>query len=331
MSSSKDITDKKNISLRSSGLVYLSVVIPVYNEEGSIGLLYKELVDVLGGWDYELLFVDDGSTDGSFQKLSQLHEADRRVRVIRFRANCGKAAAYTAGFRAAEGRIIVTMDGDLQDDPLDIPKLMKKLDEGYDLVVGWKHTGKSSRATFPLSVLFNATIRIISGLKINDVNCPLRAFRANVAKSLNIYGDLHRYIPILVHGKGLKVTQVKVSNRSRRYGKPKYSYGKYFRSFFDFLTVYFITKYSTRPLHLFGSLGAIPFGIGFLINLWVVLRFAFGGGNIDEDLPTLLLGVLFIIVGTQLASMGLLGEMLVRMRHAPGEDSSYDVEEFLTD
>ena len=260
----------------------LSIVIPIKNERENIPLLYEEIKAALGDHSYEIVYVDDGSTDGSFLILSDLHRADPRVQVVKFQANYGKSAAYSAGFQRARGKIVATMDGDLQDDPSDILLLLRKLEEGYDMVVGWKKTGKSSGATFMLSVFFNAAIRLIAGATLHDMNCPLRVMRRDVAKKLLIYGDLHRYIPLFVAGQGYRTAEIEVTNRARRYGVSKYSAEKYVKSVFDFMTAFFLTRFAQKPLHLFGPLGMLAFGVGFLIDLWLTLSFVFAGVSPQE-------------------------------------------------
>ena len=310
----------------SSSAPSLSLVIPIKDERDNIRPLYEEIVIALQGYDFELIYVDDGSTDGSFHELAGLHREDPRVQVVKLQTNYGKSAAYSAGFQAARGSVIATMDGDMQDVPSDLPLLLSKLDEGRDLVVGWKQIGKSSRSTHVLSVLFNSMIRVLTGMALHDLNCPMRAMRKTVAKKIRLYGSLHRYIPLMAASQGFRLAEVKVSNRDRPYGTTKYSAGKYFKSFFDFITVYFLTRFEERPLHLFGLFGRIAFLIGFLLNLFLAVRFFISGIKPQEDLPTLLLGILLILVGAQLLSIGLLGEMIIRGNVIAGRDSFYTIE-----
>ena len=292
----------------------LSIVIPVFNEEKNIEALYSQLVKTLGeiGRSYEIVYVDDGSTDGSSRELEKLYDRDSHVKLIEFQRNFGKASAYSAAFALAQGDIVITMDADLQDDPAEIPRFLEKMDEGYDVVTGWKHRGKSSTTAFILSVVFNRIISLFTGLKIRDLNCPFKAYRNFVAKKLNIYGDLHRYIPILIRKDGFSMAEIKVSNKPRLYGKSKYSFKKYVVSFFDFITIYFISTYSERPLHFFGKMGLGSFVIGTLVDIYAILWWILGHVRIDESIPTLLLGVLFILIGVQFTLTGLLGEMQLR-------------------
>ena len=310
----------------------LSIVIPVYNEEKNVEALYSQLVRVLEqiGRSYEIIYVDDGSSDGSFRELSKLHETDNHVKVIEFQRNFGKAYAYSAGFALAQGDIVITMDADLQDDPAEIPDFLEKMKEGYDFVTGWKHGGKSSKTTFVLSVIFNKMISLFTRLKVHDLNCPFKAYRNHVVKKLNIYGDLHRYIPILIQKDGFSMTEIKVSNKPRLHGESKYSFKKYLVSFFDFITIYFISMYSERPLHFFGKMGLSSFVIGVLVDIYAVLWWILGKSNLDDSIPTLLLGILFILIGVQFTLTGLLGEMQLRNLRESNPELKYAIKQTLT-
>lgn len=310
----------------------LSIVIPVFNEEKNIPLLYKRLKQVLFNLqkNWEIIFIDDGSYDQTFRVLQELHLIDHRVRVIKFTRNFGKAAAYSAGFRMARGQIIVTMDGDLQDDPRDIPRLLEALSQGYDLVTGWKNTGKSSPAKFLASRFFNRLITFFVGLKVHDLNCPLKAYRAAVAKQLNLYGDLYRYIPILAHDAGYRVGEIPVQNHPRKFGRSKYKSGKYFKSLLDFITIYFLIRYSRKPLHFFGVAG-IGFGfLGTMIGFYLLARkFIYHIEIMKEHGPLLVFAVLLIIVGFQMISFGLLAEMLTRIYQKENQQEVCSVEKVL--
>lgn len=315
-----------------SELETVSIVIPMLNEEESIPELYENLTSVMNntGRSYEIIFIDDGSNDNTFKKLSELFILDKQhIRVIKFRRNYGKASAYSAGFDIAKGDIVITMDGDLQDDPNDIPKFIAEIEKGYDLVNGWKYTGKSSKSTFILSKLFNKLILFFSGVKIHDLNCPFKAYRIEVAKKINIYSDLYRYIPIIVHNDGYKVSEIKINNLPRKYGKSKYSYSKYMRSLFDFITVSFLTKYLKRPLHFFGKIGLMSLIFGVFIDLYVTLRWIFEHISIDDMIPTLLLGVLFVILSGQFFSVGLIGEMQIRNSFLANNEIKYVIQKTL--
>ena len=288
----------------------LSVVVPVYNEERSVELLYDEIAAALDPLDHEweAVFVDDGSTDGSFAALTRLHSRAPNVRVVRLRRNFGKAAALAAGFAQASGDVIATLDADGQDDPAELPRLLAKLDEGYDLVSGWKVRRRDPWRRRLVSRVFNAVTGWISGVPLHDMNCGFKAYRAEVVRGLPLYGELHRFIPVLAHERGYRVTELAVNHRPREHGRSRYGIERYLRGFFDLITVTFMGRYRHRPLHLFGGLGLALGGIGFLICVYLtVLWFA---GNAIGHRPLLTLGVLLVVVGMQFLSLGLIGEMI---------------------
>jgi glycosyltransferase involved in cell wall biosynthesis len=288
----------------------LSVVVPVYNEERSVELLYDEVAAALDPLDHEweAVFVDDGSTDGSFAALTRLHARASNVRVVRLRRNFGKAAALAAGFAQASGDLIATLDADGQDDPAELPRLLAKLDEGYDLVSGWKVRRRDPWRRRFVSRIFNAVTGWISGVRLHDMNCGFKAYRAEVVRGLPLYGELHRFIPVLAHERGYRVTELAVNHRPREHGRSRYGIERYLRGFFDLITVTFMGRYRHRPLHLFGGLGLALGGIGFLICVYLtVLWFA---GNAIGHRPLLTLGVLLVVVGMQFLSLGLIGEMI---------------------
>lgn len=298
----------------------LSVVIPLFNEEPSLQLLGEQLNSALAALQrqYEIIFVDDGSTDGSFDKLQQLHRGDPdHVRVVQFRRNFGKTAALAAGFRRARGEIVITMDADLQDDPHEIPKLLNKLDEGWDLVTAWREQRQDPPSKTLPSRLANNVVAWVTGLKLHDLNCGFKAYRAPVVGELKLYGDLHRYIPVLASWQGFRVAEVPVVHHPRRFGQSKYGWQRLMRGFFDFLVVLFLTHYLRRPLQLFGTLGAFCFAVGFVLGLYLTYLRFFGPGIGWR--PALFLDVMAIVVGVQLISIGLLGEM-VRNLSFRGED-----------
>ncbi|MCG8337489.1 MAG: glycosyltransferase family 2 protein [Proteobacteria bacterium] len=303
----------------------ISIVIPIFNEKLNIEPLYQEVIAAMSSFNFEIILVDDGSSDKSYEVYQKLAEKDERVIAIRFTTNCGKAAAYTAGFQLAEGDIVVTMDGDLQDDPTDIPILLEEINKGYEMVVGWKKTGKSSFIKFILSKIFNAPIRLFSSIKLKDMNCPLKAMKSEIAKNLVIYGNLHRYIPLLTGLKSSQVSQVAVKNRDRIHGSTKYGFNKYAHGFFDFITVYLIQRFTLRPMHLFGGLGIISFLIGFFIDGWLSFEYLFFDRVIDGATPTLLLGLLLIILGALFTSIGLLGEIQLKNTFALNKNLQYSV------
>ena len=288
----------------------ISVVVPVHDEERTVALLYDELRYALEPLhvEWEAIFVDDGSTDGTFAALTRLHSAADNVRVVRLRRNFGKAAALVAGFDQARGDVVVTIDGDLQDDPAEIPRLLAKLDEGFDLVSGWKTRRRDRLSRRLLSRLFNAVTSRFSGLRLHDMNCGLKAYRAEVVHGLRLYGELHRFIPVLAHYRGFRIAELPVNHRPREHGRSRYGIERYVRGFLDLLTISFIGRYRHRPLHLFGGVGLVLMttGIGILVYLTVdkVLGHAIGGR------PLLTLGVLLVVVGMQFFSLGLISEMI---------------------
>jgi glycosyltransferase involved in cell wall biosynthesis len=302
----------------------LSIVVPLLNEEANLKPLYSELKEALDalGRSYEIVFVDDGSTDGSAQALAELHEADDRVKVVEFRRNFGKTAALTAGFRLSQGQIVVTMDADLQEDPAEIGVLLGKLEEGYDLVAAWRFDRQDPLSKTLPSRIFNWTVASLTGVRLHDFNCGFKAYRRPVTEEVKLYGELHRFIPVLAFLKGFRIAEVKVVHRPRRAGRSKYgSIGRLGKGFLDFLTVIFLTTYLKRPLHLFGPAGIAIFLVGFAINTYMAyLRFF-----LDETIgtrPLLLAGVLSTLLGLQIVSMGLLGEMLRNLTFRPEEEYS---------
>jgi glycosyltransferase involved in cell wall biosynthesis len=310
----------------------ISVVVPVHNEERSVALLYDELRSALEPLEreWEAVFVDDGSTDGSFGALTRLHAASPNVRVVRLRRNFGKAAALMAGFDQARGTLVVTLDADLQDDPAEIPRLLAKLDEGFDLVSGWKTRRRDPFSRRVLSRIFNAVTSWMSGVRLHDMNCGLKAYRAEVVHGVRIYGELHRFIPVLAHYRGYRIAEIPVNHRPREHGRSRYGIERYLRGFLDLLTVSFMGRYRHRPLHLFGGLGLLLFaaGVATLIYLTVVklMGHAIGGR------PLLTLGVLLVVVGMQFFSLGLIGEMITshhEERAAERERADLHVEEIL--
>lgn len=304
--------------------VDITVVVPVLNEEQSVALLYQELLSVLGatGQVFELLFVDDGSTDGTYAVLERLHQQDARVKVIRFRRNFGKSAALAAGFEAAAGEVVFTMDGDLQDSPMEIPRFLAQLAEGYDLVSGWKYPRHDPPGKTLPSRLFNWTVAMTTGVKLHDFNCGFKAYRREVIKEIRLYGELHRYTPILAYQRGFRVTEIKVAHRPRKYGRSKYGFRRFARGFFDLLTVLFLGAYTWRPLHMFGWAGIGAFSLGFLINLYLAILWFTGRGPIGNR-PLLTLGVLLMTVGMQFFSIGLLAEMITHGQ--AGQQASYSI------
>lgn len=288
----------------------ISVVVPFLDEEGSLEELHRKLVEVLGhlGQPYEILFIDDGSLDRSGAIADDIAARDPAVGVVHFRRNFGKAAALDAGFKRARGNVVFTMDADLQDDPEEIPNFLAKLDEGYDLVSGWKRRRRDPIGKTLPSKVFNFVVSRVSGLKLNDFNCGFKAYRVEAVRDLDLYGELHRYVPVLIHFRGFRVTQIPVQHHPRTTGASKYGVERMMKGFFDLLTVLLITRYRTRPLHLFGGAGLVFAFIGLLCLGYLTVLW-FQGHGIGTR-PLLLFGVLLMLLGVQLVSTGLLGEMI---------------------
>ena len=288
----------------------ISVVVPLLNEEHSLEELHREIAAALEsrGDPFEVVFVDDGSTDGSLSVLSRLHDETTNVVVVHLRRNFGKAAALQAGFLVAGGDIVVTIDADLQDDPAEIPQLLAKLDEGFDLVSGWKTRRNDPVARRLFSRIFNWATAVVSGVRLHDVNCGLKAYRAEVLQGMRLYGELHRFIPILASYRGFRVAEIPVNHRARQHGRSRYGPERYLRGFFDLLSVTFMGRYRHRPLHLFGGVGLLMGAVGFVVLLYLTMLKLWGEGIGTR--PLLTLGVLLLVVGIQLVSLGLLSELI---------------------
>lgn len=285
-----------------------SVVIPLFNEQESIEELYRKLREALTPLgSFELIFIDDGSTDRSFETVRRLFDRDQRVRALQFRRNVGKSAALSAGFKSGRGEIVITIDADLQDEPNEIAKLVRELNHA-DLVTGWKRERNDPwTKTFP-SRVFNGIARKLFGSKLNDLNSGLKVMRAEVAKGIELYGELHRFVPILAHLQGFRVAEMPVVHHERKFGTSKYGWKRFIRGFFDLITIAFLGRFQNRPLHLFGSIGVLFFGVGVVIAAYLsVLRFQ--GHSIGQR-PLLTLSVLAIITGLQFLFTGLLAELI---------------------
>ena len=309
----------------------VSVVIPLYNELDNVGLLQTRLGEALGalGQPYEIIIVDDGSRDGSFEKLKAWHEVDPHLKVIRFRRNFGQTAAFAAGFDLAQGEVVITLDADLQNDPDDIGLLLSKINEGYDVVSGWRIKRHDPFLTRRLpSMLANALISKVTGVRLHDYGCSLKAYRLEVVKGIHLYGELHRFIPAIASWMGVTVAEVPVNHHARKFGKSKYGLSRTVRVMLDLLTVRFLLSYSTRPLQIFGSLGLLAFVLGTLLGLYLTAIKLIGGQNIGER-PLLMLAILLVMVGVQLVTMGLLGELMVRTYHETQNKPIYVVKEVL--
>jgi len=306
---------------------YLSIVIPLFNEEPSLTTLFAELQAALLPLQrsYEIIFVDDGSSDGSFAVLQRLHDTDpRHVRAIRFRRNFGKTAALAAAFKRARGEIVITMDADLQDDPQEIPKLLAKIDEGYDLVAAWRERRQDPASKRLPSRVANTAVAVLAGVKLHDINCGFKAYRSEVVKGLKLYGDLHRFIPVLAHWQGFRIAEVPVVHRPRRFGRSKYGWQRMIRGFFDFLVVLFLTRYLRRPLQLFGIAGAASLFAGLILGLYLSYLHFVGPGIGWR--PALFLDILAVVVGVQLIAMGLLAEMLRNFSYRSEDEYSVSSE-----
>ena len=308
----------------------VSVVIPFLNEEGSLNQLCTKIISVFDGADlsYELILIDDGSTDGSNEIVSQLKNVESAVRLITFRRNQGKSAALSVGFQAAKGKFVVTMDADLQDDPTEIPNLISHLEKGYDLVSGWKKVRNDPLSKTLPSRLFNFVTSKLSGIPLHDFNCGLKIYRHEVVKELSVYGERHRFLPVLAHMQGFKVSEIPVRHHPRQHGETKYGAYRFIAGFFDLITLLFRMRFLTKPLHLFGSLGLISFIIG--LGIIAYLSIGWFNGIWIGNRPLLLIGVLGVITGIQLFTLGLLAEIIVerthRVRPPLREDS--DIESF---
>lgn len=308
-----------------------SMIIPVYNEQENISILYQKLISILNKLQdkSEIIFIDDGSTDKTLEEIKKIIQIDKRVRCISLRKNFGQTPAINAGFDHAEGEIIITMDGDLQNDPEDIPKLIEKINEGYDVVSGWRYKRKDPRITKKIpSKISNSLARKLTGLTLHDFGCTLKAYRKSSLQDIKLYGEMHRYLPAILHWQGYKVTEIKVTHHPRTRGKTKYGSGRLFKGLFDLVNFKFWSGYSTRPMYFFGGLGFISFAIGFIISLYLVfLKYLY---NISlTERPLLLLGVLFIILGIQLIMFGFLAEMIIRVYYDKDKRKTYKIAEEL--
>jgi glycosyltransferase involved in cell wall biosynthesis len=305
-----DMAAEAIVQQSSSGRRMLSVVVPLLDEEATLDQLYRELEAALAGagLDWEVVFVDDGSTDGSYRELVRLHAAHLNVRVVRLRRNFGKAAALSAGIEVAAGEIIVTMDADLQDDPGEIPNLLAKLDDGFDVVSGWKCDRHDPFFRRFVSRVYNTATRLSTGVKLHDMNCGLKAYRAEVFEHVRLYGERHRFVPVLAHHLGFSVAELPVNHRARENGRSRFGIERYLRAPFDLLTIVFMGRYRHRPLHLFGGVGVMASVAGAAILGYLTVD-KLGGSGIGGR-PLLMLGVLLVVVGIQFLSLGLIGEML---------------------
>jgi glycosyltransferase involved in cell wall biosynthesis len=305
----------------------LSVVIPLLNEEENIPILYQELIEVLTTLEeeYEIVFIDDGSTDRSLALLRDIQGKDSHVVVVSFRKNFGQTAAMAAGFDYATGDVIITMDADLQNDPKDIPQLLDRIKAGNDVVTGWRYDRKDAFINRRLpSIIANKIISKTTGVNLHDYGCTLKAFRREVIKSVKLYGEMHRFIPAIASGMGIDFTEVKVNHRARRFGASKYGISRTIRVVLDLMTVKFLLSYSTRPIQVFGLMGVVSGGIGFLIALIMTIQRQFFGVPLS-DRPLLFLAVLLIFIGIQFISLGLIAELQARTYHESQNKPVYHI------
>jgi glycosyltransferase involved in cell wall biosynthesis len=306
-----------DLALGVSGPPRVSVVVPLYNEAATLEGLYQSIRDVCEreGLSFELIFVDDGSHDGSVTVLTELSRRDHRIRVFRLRRNFGKAAALSTGFRAARGHSVVTMDADMQDDPAEIPRLLARLSDGYGVVSGWKRHRRDSFSRRTASKLFNWATRQLSRVKLHDFNCGLKAYTRECASEIagSCYGEMHRYLPVLAHYKGFAVTEMEVNHRKRTTGRSRYGLERYVRGFLDLLTAVFMSRYTRRPMHVFGGIGLLLFLPGAFAFAWLgIMKLAFHA--VLGQRPLLILGAVLCISGLQLMLTGLLAEMISGQR-----------------
>jgi glycosyltransferase involved in cell wall biosynthesis len=312
----------------------LTVVVPVFNEVESVGRLYKQITRALEGLRYEIICIDDGSTDGSFQKLRRIHRRDGRMRVVRFRRNFGQTPAFAAGFDLSRGEWVVTIDADLQNDPADIPMLLERAQEGYDVVSGWRVKRKDGFIMRKLpSLVANWMIRRMTGVRIHDYGCSLKIYHRDVVKNVRLYGELHRFIPAVAASMGITVCEMPVNHRARTRGKSKYTglfktISRATKVFLDLLTVRFLLSYSTRPIHIFGGVGLFCSSVGVALGAYLTYMKLVYGQSLSER-PLLMLAVLLIMVGVQFITLGFLGELVVRTYHESQRKPIYAIRESL--
>ncbi len=306
----------------------ISVVVPIYNEKGNVEILYKKIKDVMdkNGYDYEIIFIDDGSSDGTFEIMKKLADSDKNFKLIKFRRNFGQTPAMAAGFDYAGGDIIVSMDGDLQNDPEDIPKLLEKIDEGYDVVSGWRKNRQDEKKRVIFSKVANWLIGKITKVTIHDYGCSLKAYRSDVAKNLHMYGELHRFIPVLANMYGASITEIPVQHHPRQFGESKYNLSRTFRVIVDLVLMYFMQKFMTRPIHFFGIIGFILFVLGFAIDGYLAFEKLFFGMSVGNR-PLLLMGILLILSGINIGGIGIISEFLTRIYFESQDKKIYNIKQ----
>jgi glycosyltransferase involved in cell wall biosynthesis len=310
---------------------YVSLVIPVFNEAENLEELYRELVNALEktGRTFEVIFIDDGSIDLSWTVLRSLQQKDCRVKLIRLRRNFGQTAALAAGFDRAAGEVVISLDADLQNDPNDIPSLLRKIEEGSDIVSGWRRSRKDKLLSRRVpSIIANKLISRLTHVGLHDYGCTLKAFRSEVIKSVKLYGELHRFIPAIASQLGVRISEVEVNHRPRKHGKSKYSIFRFTKVILDMLTVKFLLSYSTRPLQIFGLIGLGSAIVGIVISIWLSVQRLFFGQSLANR-PLLLLGVILIVIGFQFIMLGLLAEIMIRAYHESSGKTIYVIREVI--
>lgn len=304
-----------------------SLVIPAYNEEGSLEPLCQQLKSILKSLNWEVVFVDDGSTDRSFSILEKLYSKDKRIKVIQFRKNFGKAPALAAGFEMAKGDVIITMDADLQNDPMDIPKFAKKIDEGFDVVNGWRSQRDDPLSKTLPSKIYNRLAQTITGIKLHDSNCGFKAFKKDVLEDIDLYGEMHRYIPIFLAAKGYKLAEIKIRHHPRKYGKSKYGFFRLLKGFLDLLYVKFWLDFSTRPIHFLGGIGIMQYILALAIFVQQIIKaYKIKYFNVG---PVLSLGILFVTTGTLCILFGFLAEIQIRTYYAKSKTKTFAIKKIL--
>ncbi|MBP7563070.1 MAG: glycosyltransferase family 2 protein [Candidatus Cloacimonetes bacterium] len=304
----------------------LTFIIPALNEEDSIKILYQEILSQIKDWAYEIIFIDDGSTDKTLQVMKELAVKDKNVKVIVFRKNFGKSSALQVGFEEAEGDIVFTMDADLQDNPIEIPRFIQEIENGYDMVTGWKQKRYDPISKTLPSKLFNAVTSHTFKLKLHDYNCGFKAYRKQVIKEIDVYGEMHRYIPALAKAKGFKIKEISVEHRARQYGKSKFGIERYLRGYLDLMTVKLVTDYSRSPLYLFGGIGTLMSFIGFVVMMYLFVLRIFHLAYLSNR-PILFFAVVLMVVGVQFISIGLIGELLVNQNRKHNKMKNISVRE----
>jgi glycosyltransferase involved in cell wall biosynthesis len=313
----------------------ISIVIPVFNEEEDIEELHRQLTDTLTklGREYEIIAVDDGSTDNSFEILKKISQSDPKFKAIRFRRNFGQTAALSAGFHHAKGKVIITIDSDLQNDPTDIPRLLEKIDEGYDVVSGWRADRKDKFISRRLpSIIANKLIVKMTDVEIHDFGCTLKAYKKEIIDNINLYGEMHRFLPALARWVGASITEIKVKHHPRTHGKSKYGISRTTRVLLDLMTIKFLLSYSTKPIRFFGKIGLGSGFLGFIICLYLSIGkifFPSDATSLARRMPMLLLGVLLILVGIQFITMGLLAEIMIRTYYESQSKPIYYIREIV--